>query len=63
MTDYYVSTTTGALLRRRDSDGDRAFYGGEWHRTNTIMEYMVGDESNVEPVTEGEARTSHPDAF
>jgi hypothetical protein len=64
MADYFVSSTTGALLRR-DSGRDTAWYGTPpaWHPTHTIGEYMVGREDNVDSVTEEQARSSHPAAF
>ena len=60
--DYYVSSTTGALLRR-EAGTDEAFYGGHWHPTNTIGEYMIGEENNVDEVTEESARVAYPAAF
>lgn len=62
MTQYFIDTVTGALLRR-EGGTDTAFYGGDWHPTETILEYMIGDENDVEPVTETQARKSYPDAF
>lgn len=59
---YFVSSTTGALLRRVGGT-DAAYYGGTWHPTETILEYMIGEENNVDPVTEAEARAAYPQAF
>lgn len=62
MTQYFVSSTTGALLRRIGGT-DAAFVKGEWIPTETVMQYMIGEENNVEPVTEAEARKVAPAAF
>lgn len=62
MSQFFVSSTTGALLRR-DGGTDHAFVKGQWIPTETVMEYMIGEESNVEPITEAEARSLEPTAF
>lgn len=59
---YFVSSTTRALYRR-DAGQDRVFVDGEWQPTETIVEYMIGDEDNVEPITVAAARKREPDAF
>lgn len=62
MTKYYVSTITDTLLRR---DGVRhdAYYGGKWQPTEKIIEWMAGENDDIEPVSEAAARERHPDAF
>lgn len=59
---YFVSSTTRALLRRQDG-ADRAYVNKAWQPTDTIAEYMIGEEDNVSPVTEAEARKLEPSAF
>lgn len=59
---YFHSATTGALLRRLGG-ADRVYMDGIWKPTETIVEYMSGQEDNVEPIGEAEAKKIAPDAF
>lgn len=61
---YYKATRTGVLLRR--GSGPDASYGrvaNTWTPTTMIADYMIGDEDDVEPLTEAEARQLAPTAF
>jgi len=62
MADYYVSSTSGALLRR-DGGSDDVFRDGGWYPTQTIGRYMVGRDNDVDEVSEAQARASYPAAF
>ncbi len=59
---YFHSTTTNALLRRVGGV-DRVYVDGDWQPTETIVEYMSGQEDNVEQVSEEQARKLKPAAF
>lgn len=62
-TRYFVSSRTEALLRR-DSDGDWVFVEGKWTQpTETILNYMIGQDDDVDEVTEDKAREDFPEAF
>jgi hypothetical protein len=61
-TQFFLSTRTGALLRRDDS-GDSAWFDDQWQPTETVLKYMTGQDDDVEDLTEEQARTSFPDAF
>jgi hypothetical protein len=64
---YFVSSRTGVLLRRSSTGaqwGDWVFSGGTWHQpTETILNYMRGQDDDVDEVTEAQAREGYPDAF
>ena len=63
MTRYFVSSRTEALLRR-DDDGDWVFVEGKWTQpTDTILNYMIGSDDDVEEVTEAKAKDAYPGAF
>ena len=59
---FFVSERTNALLRRRHG-GDDVFVDGAWKPTETVMKYMIGEDPDVEPATEEQARVHTPDAF
>lgn len=62
-TRYFLSTRTEALLRR-DADGDWVFVEGKWTQpTETILNYMIGSDDDVEEVTKAEAQKYEPAAF
>ena len=61
-TQYFTSSISGALFRRV-SGADHVFAQGTWRPTEKIMRWMVGDEDDVETVTEIEARKIEPTAF
>ena len=60
--NYFAESMTGALLRR-DEGTDTAFYGGAWHPTEAILDYMIGEDDDVEPVSEETARANYRAAF
>jgi hypothetical protein len=65
-TQFFTSSTTNALLRRTvDERGlfDEVFVKGKWKHTDTIAEYMIGEENNVSAITETQARRLKPAAF
>jgi len=43
--------------------GTDTVFVGEWVPTETILEAMIGEENNVDPVTEQQARDCYPEAF
>lgn len=62
-TRYFVSSRTEALLRR-DAEGDWVFVEGKWKQpTDTILNYMVGSDDDVEEVTAAKAKDQYPGAF
>ncbi|HZL07344.1 MAG TPA: hypothetical protein VFE45_18345 [Coriobacteriia bacterium] len=63
MTRYFTSSATGALLRTQDATGHTVFLDGRWVPTTTVMEYMIGEENSVDPITEAQARELAPAAF
>lgn len=61
-TKYFHSTATRAVYRR-EAGVDRVYAQGEWRPTETILDYMIGDDDDLEPVTEAQARKLDPQAF
>lgn len=57
---YFVSSRTGALLRRSTTEGDGVFYDGAWHPTDTVLRYLTGMDSDVEEVTLADAKAAYP---
>lgn len=59
---FFHSTATRAVYRRQGGE-DRVFAQGEWKPTTTILDYMVGEDDDLEPVTESQAKKLDPQAF
>ena len=60
---YFVSSRTNALLRG-DNTGHAYWKDGKWRQpTDTILNWMIGQDDDVEQVTEARARELCPDAF
>lgn len=62
---YYVcEPPTPPLLLRRTDYGDEMFRDGAWRPTKIIIDYMFGQDDDVEgPISEDAARAIAPDAF
>lgn len=64
-TKYYIQTRTNTLLRHQPSGRDEA-YGSAihaWSATDDVMAFMAGEDSDVEEITEAQARKLAPAAF
>lgn len=64
MTRFFVWTMPDPpmLLRRRDFV-DEIWRDGAWHPTGKIVDFLAGNEDNVDDVTEAQARRIAPAAF
>lgn len=58
---YFLSASTGALLRRIGVV-DEAYVNGAWKPTQTIRDYMAGEDDNVEEITAEKAAEISPEA-
>mgnify|MGYP000045825814 CR=1 FL=1 len=52
----------GYLLKRCET-GDFIWLKDEWHRTQTIIDYMFGNNDFVDHISESRARFKYPEAF
>ena len=59
---YFHNSASGGLYRRMPG-ADRVWYGGRWNPTDSIGKYMVGENDDLEPITEERARQLRPEAF
>lgn len=61
---YYHLTRTGALMRAEGGTHDMfSTRQGEWIRTDRILKAHIGQENDLEAITEAEARELEPAAF
>ncbi len=53
-TRYFVSSRTGALLRRVGGD-DATLVDGEWRPTKALLEKLLDESHDLKPITQAEA--------